>query len=65
MKRIFASLVILQLFFAALSIDVQAKAPYCGVALQRCTNQCRDVFGEWNPLTGGCELGCAIGYLAC
>ncbi len=66
MKKIIVSLIILLLLSATLSFDSFAKPAYCGQALQRCADQCRSVMGgDWNPLTGGCVLGCSIGYLYC
>lgn len=65
MKTIATFLMIVLFLSATMTTDALAKPADCLSALRQCASQCRETFGDWNPLSDACEFGCAIGYLYC
>jgi hypothetical protein len=65
MKKILVSLAIVLLLSATVTVDTFAKPASCVARYRQCGGSCRDFYGGENPLTDGCYVGCAIGYLFC
>jgi hypothetical protein len=65
MKAIVMLLVFMLFVSTVGTVDVFAKPAQCVSALRQCANMCRELYGDWNPLTDACQYGCAIGYLFC